>query len=234
MDGWVYVLTNDSMPGLVKIGHSTKDPAIRSSELYQTGTPTPFIVQYSALVNNPQSVEFAAHKLLRQQRVNPNREFFRCSVWDAVKAIESISEPITVHNHAADIEEERDRQERKHIRENFIKREIQPLVDWQKIELDKLKKQKEQMLDVPYLFHFYAWIFITGALSGLPSLASSDLLLVIILFGGPYLTQQVHKSKIENSDKFKKFDAMARSINEKVSAAMLKLEREAEDEWGDL
>jgi len=36
--GWVYVMTNKSMPGLVKIGYSTKDPSARADELGTRGT----------------------------------------------------------------------------------------------------------------------------------------------------------------------------------------------------
>ena len=31
--GWVYILTNPSMPGLVKIGLTTRNPTARAAEL---------------------------------------------------------------------------------------------------------------------------------------------------------------------------------------------------------
>jgi len=40
--GYVYILTNPSMPGLVKIGRSKNGGRKRASDLYQTGVPTPF------------------------------------------------------------------------------------------------------------------------------------------------------------------------------------------------
>lgn len=56
-EGWVYVLANEAMPGLVKIGFSTKDPIIRAQHLYKdpkigalAGVPMPFFVAYKALV----------------------------------------------------------------------------------------------------------------------------------------------------------------------------------------
>jgi len=53
-DGWVYVLTNDVMPGLVKIGYTMKDPAIRTEDLSsETGVPIPYVVNYKALVIGP-------------------------------------------------------------------------------------------------------------------------------------------------------------------------------------
>ena len=41
-EGWVYILTNEAMPGLVKIGYTMNDPAIRAEELSSdTGVPLP-------------------------------------------------------------------------------------------------------------------------------------------------------------------------------------------------
>jgi hypothetical protein len=39
MRGWIYVISNNSMPGLVKVGYSMKDPEERAKELDHTGTP---------------------------------------------------------------------------------------------------------------------------------------------------------------------------------------------------
>jgi hypothetical protein len=33
MVGWVYIITNESMPGLVKVGYSSKHPEYRAAEL---------------------------------------------------------------------------------------------------------------------------------------------------------------------------------------------------------
>ena len=53
-DSWVYVLTNDVMPGLVKIGYTMKDLAIRADDLSsETGVPIPYVVNYKALVIGP-------------------------------------------------------------------------------------------------------------------------------------------------------------------------------------
>lgn len=83
--GWVYVITNEAMPGLLKLGHSTKDPVLRAQELASTGTPTPFAVEYDALVINPAEVEKACHKVLADYR--KGKEWFSCNVVLAVEAI---------------------------------------------------------------------------------------------------------------------------------------------------
>ena len=91
MKGWVYVLSNESLDGLVKIGFSTKDPQSRAKELSgDTGVPTPFIVEYEMLVEDPHSCEQRAHDLLDDKRVNQRREFFRCSVNDAIESAKQV------------------------------------------------------------------------------------------------------------------------------------------------
>ena len=75
--GFVYVLTNEAMPGLVKIGITrANDPNSRIGDLYTTGVPLPFELEYAALTDNPKKVERALHNAFRKTRVNPNREFF--------------------------------------------------------------------------------------------------------------------------------------------------------------
>ena len=98
-EGWVYVLTNEAMPGLVKVGYTMKDPAIRAEELYKdskngavTGVPMPFVVVYKALVVNPYQVEQAVHKELESKRVNNSREFFRCEPVEAIQLIKRVSQ----------------------------------------------------------------------------------------------------------------------------------------------
>jgi hypothetical protein len=88
--GWVYVLTNRAMAGLVKIGFSTKDPSLRAAELEGTGLPHPFEVVFDVLVIEPQAVEQAVHKLLKAQ--HESKEFFKTDPAAAARAIrEAIS-----------------------------------------------------------------------------------------------------------------------------------------------
>lgn len=85
--GSVYVMTNISMPGLVKIGRTSRDAEIRACELWQTGVPTPFDVYASISTFNCIQLEAYAHGSLQKHRVNRSREFFRIDPDDAVKAI---------------------------------------------------------------------------------------------------------------------------------------------------
>ena len=90
--GWVYVQTNQSLPGLVKIGFSTKEPAIRAVQLSGTGLPYPYVVEYDVLVHGPLEVEQAVHKHLKALGQHEAKEFFRVTVTVAVQTIREVIE----------------------------------------------------------------------------------------------------------------------------------------------
>lgn len=74
----VYVLTNEAMPGLVKIGRTSADLQKRISDLsVSTGVPLRFECFYAVEVKNGKNVEAALHKIFHKERINPKREFFR-------------------------------------------------------------------------------------------------------------------------------------------------------------
>ncbi|ARN79971.1 GIY-YIG nuclease family protein [Methylocystis bryophila] len=73
----VYVVTNPAMPGLVKIGRTAGDDAgFRISQLYTSGVPFPFKLEFACRVPNAEEVEQALHRAFAPNRVNPRREFF--------------------------------------------------------------------------------------------------------------------------------------------------------------
>jgi len=94
MKGWVYVITNKAMPGLVKVGYTTKDPELRAEELNHTGSPHPYLVEYELLIDEPYQVEQKAHKFLCAKR--EAREWFRCTPEEAVAAIKQIAGDRTI------------------------------------------------------------------------------------------------------------------------------------------
>ena len=77
MTGIVYVLTNDAMEGLVKIGRTTTSVEQRVRELDNTGLPLPFECFYAAEVVDATLVERRLHHIFSDKRVRTNREFFR-------------------------------------------------------------------------------------------------------------------------------------------------------------
>lgn len=88
MKGWVYVISNNAMPGLSKVGYSMKDPALRAAELNHTGSPHPYLVDYEVLVNNPREIEQAVHRRLSDRR--EGKEWFRCSAEEAIAEITAV------------------------------------------------------------------------------------------------------------------------------------------------
>lgn len=73
----VYILTNEAMPGLAKIGRTNGDLAVRVRQLFQTGVPLPFEVFFACEVSNSASVEEKLHDAFGDHRVSKSREFFR-------------------------------------------------------------------------------------------------------------------------------------------------------------
>lgn len=83
--GIVYVLTNSAMPGLVKIGKTSRaEVQVRLNELYSTGVPVPFDCAYAARVADEAAVERAFHQAFGPYRLNPNREFFQIEADQAI------------------------------------------------------------------------------------------------------------------------------------------------------
>src|SRR5437762_2651063 len=88
--GWVYVLTNTSMPGLVKVGLTSRNPWTRAAELTSaTGVPSPFSIAWCRAVSDCAFVEATVHRMLDNRRVSAGREFFRCDVKMARQVIEA-------------------------------------------------------------------------------------------------------------------------------------------------
>ena len=81
----VYVLTNPAMPGLVKIGQTNQDDAnLRIAQLYSTGVPVPFHLEFACRVEDANDVEQALHIAFAPNRINPRREFFRIDPEQAI------------------------------------------------------------------------------------------------------------------------------------------------------
>jgi len=92
--GIVYVLSNAAMPGLVKIGMTEdSDASTRVGQLFSTGVPLPFDVEYACRVDNPDEVEGALHRAFAPHRINPRREFFRIAPEQAVAILKLLNKP---------------------------------------------------------------------------------------------------------------------------------------------
>lgn len=88
----VYVLTNPAMPGICKIGKTRQeDVGTRLSQLYTTGVPVPFSLEYACQVDDCDAVEDALHTAFGPSRVNPKREFFRIEPEQAIAILKLLN-----------------------------------------------------------------------------------------------------------------------------------------------
>jgi hypothetical protein len=74
---YVYILSNISMPGLIKIGRTNRSVDERLRELNNTSLPTQFIVEHTIETSDSKYLEKMVHKNFDKHRINENREFFR-------------------------------------------------------------------------------------------------------------------------------------------------------------
>jgi len=88
--GYVYVLTNPAMPGLVKIGMTKGRPELRAAQLSTTGVPEPFEIKGKFLVPDCVQFERIVHQYLEGARVNSGKEFFKASADEVLKTITAL------------------------------------------------------------------------------------------------------------------------------------------------
>ena len=87
-DSWVYVLSNPTMPGYLKIGFTDGTPEKRAQQLSRsTGVIMPFKVEWAFHCYNGSQLEKEIHHHLEASRVTGNREFFDVSLDEAKKVI---------------------------------------------------------------------------------------------------------------------------------------------------
>jgi len=92
-EGWIFVLGNEAMPGLLKIGFSLIDPAIEAEELSNgAALPLPYIVKFKALAVNAHKLEQEVRDRLEDKRIKNSPDFFRCSLNEVTQLIRQLSE----------------------------------------------------------------------------------------------------------------------------------------------
>lgn len=85
--GFVYILTNPSMPGLIKIGKTRLNPIDRAAQLHTTGVPAGFQVEYACRTPDPEAVEQAMHVAFGPTRLSHKREFFQITPEQAIAVL---------------------------------------------------------------------------------------------------------------------------------------------------
>ncbi len=89
--GIIYILSNESMPGILKIGATTDTAVARAKQLSSaTAAATPFVVLYSKSVSDCNEVEAQMHRAFADRRVNDGREFFEVSLYEVATTLDRI------------------------------------------------------------------------------------------------------------------------------------------------
>jgi len=91
MKGYIYCLSNLSMPGLLKIGFTNRPIEQRIIELDNSSSiPTPFELEFCVRVKDAKGLERRLHSTLHEFRVNNQKEFFKLPNEEAIKRILAI------------------------------------------------------------------------------------------------------------------------------------------------
>jgi hypothetical protein len=89
--GFVYVLSNEAMPGIVKIGMTARNPEVRLRELNASTGVLPFTLEAVIASRNARWTEGEVHERLAARRVSKNREFFKVDVEEARRIIFNVA-----------------------------------------------------------------------------------------------------------------------------------------------
>lgn len=101
---WVYILVNEKIPGICKIGMTTTSVDQRVNEINSaTGVITPWHSVYSFRCLDALQLERRVHCHLeaRGYRVNPNREGFQIDSNAAILVIEQLAKELSTFNSAS-------------------------------------------------------------------------------------------------------------------------------------
>lgn len=90
ISGYIYVLSNPQMPGVLKIGFTTRRVEERVQELSAAaGVPAPFVIEACFASPDPQKHEYDIYQKVQNHRVG-NKEFFELDLRKALSEIEAI------------------------------------------------------------------------------------------------------------------------------------------------
>lgn len=241
MSGFIYIMSNPSFSdGRIKIGKSKSDPsAFRKEELYSTGVPEPFEIEYFAFVEDHDRTEVLIHKKLDDYRPNKKREFFTCSIPSAILCIQqnsSIKFEEVFYKSPEKIEEEKRRKieeanQQKKL-EKMKQQKAQRLKDEenrnrqqrQKIEKENWEKKKKEFVDASILVVrmllifglFIGILFLAGKFETKENTAALLIIVIILSAFCWYLFTKVLKGENTKQHKEKKVSKTAEPIDSRI------------------
>ena len=146
--GFIYVLSNPSMPGLFKIGYTKREIEDRIKELNsETGVPEPFVLEAHCASQNPRDDESRIHQSLSIYRME-SKVFFKVDFDTVIKIIE------TTLKKAPQLSKERmmDREEIKGLKEIVINNAIIETDVPAEISSREIEKLFEEDFDIEKYF----------------------------------------------------------------------------------
>lgn len=106
LQGWVYVMSNQSMPDILKIGVTKRTVEERRRNLSSsTGVPIPFDIEYECEVEDCYRVEKAIKTIFAPYRINPKKEFYKVSVTQVIALLQLVGIRNTTELIAAELPE---------------------------------------------------------------------------------------------------------------------------------
>ena len=95
-DQWVYILSNPSLPNMIKIGYTKNEPEVRAKQISaSTGVALPYKVEWAFQCFNGEQLEQEVHRELETYRVNHQREFFDIPIDETQEAIVKLGKNYT-------------------------------------------------------------------------------------------------------------------------------------------
>jgi hypothetical protein len=95
---YVYIMTNESVPGQVKIGMTTLTPQQRAKQLSGTSVATPWNVAFYWKCFRSRLLEAELHDYFKAYRVSDNREMFHLDVETAKRAVKKLGKKYSFKN----------------------------------------------------------------------------------------------------------------------------------------
>lgn len=93
--GYVYILVNEAMPDLIKIGFTNRSPEERKRELSRvTGVPIDYEIKYVLFTQDMKLLEQRVHNFLERYRLNKNKEFFKVDLYEGIDVLQKCADEL--------------------------------------------------------------------------------------------------------------------------------------------
>ena len=180
--GFIYILSNESMEGIYKIGLTTNSVFQRVRELNSTGVPTRFVPEkfFQIKVEHLRTVEAAVHSRLKDKGHHHGKEFFKVDLQYCCECVEDTIYEVTgelspdIIGLAKERKEEADRKRlwefyERDRRKKQLQSENEKIKtkrkEWIDEQLSKEKKDiKEQSVKFFVVFFIYPILIVIGLL----------------------------------------------------------------------